>query len=153
MAEDELETDVWFIAGLRSVEHLTVECCSNQLVPGSIPGGRICVVIAQRHLGWRKTDSLVNRAATQAWIDAPPIEGSYPMHPHGPHRLVVRTSRRRRDNTGSTPGVDISVDPHCSVGRSPSRSALSRLLLSSKHPCQTPVASERSGAVVSMLGS
>ena len=23
------------------VEHLTVECCSNQMVPGSIPGGRI----------------------------------------------------------------------------------------------------------------
>ena len=22
------------------VEHLTVECCSNQMVPGSIPGGR-----------------------------------------------------------------------------------------------------------------
>ena len=28
------------------VEHLTVECCSNQMVPGSIPGGRI--FIAQR---------------------------------------------------------------------------------------------------------
>ena len=27
--------------------------------------------------------------------------------PHGPHRLVVRTSRRGRDNPGSTPGVDI----------------------------------------------
>ena len=26
---------------------------------------------------------------------------------HGPHRLVVRTSRRGRDNPGSTPGVDI----------------------------------------------
>ena len=25
-----------------------------------------------------------------------------------PHRLVVRTSRRGRDNPGSTPGVDIS---------------------------------------------
>ena len=25
----------------------------------------------------------------------------------GPHRLVVRTSRRGRDNPGSTPGVDI----------------------------------------------
>ena len=25
------------------VEHLTVECCSNQMVPGSIPGGRIFV--------------------------------------------------------------------------------------------------------------
>ena len=25
------------------VEHLTVECCSNQMVPGSIPGGRICL--------------------------------------------------------------------------------------------------------------
>ena len=25
------------------VEHLTVECCSNQMVPGSIPGGRIDV--------------------------------------------------------------------------------------------------------------
>jgi hypothetical protein len=24
-------------------EHLTVECCSNQMVPGSIPGGRIYV--------------------------------------------------------------------------------------------------------------
>ena len=24
-------------------EHLTVECCSNQMVPGSIPGGRIFV--------------------------------------------------------------------------------------------------------------
>ena len=23
------------------VEHLTVECCSNQMVPGSIPGGRM----------------------------------------------------------------------------------------------------------------
>jgi hypothetical protein len=23
------------------VKHLTVECCSNQMVPGSIPGGRI----------------------------------------------------------------------------------------------------------------
>ena len=23
------------------VEHLTVESCSNQMVPGSIPGGRI----------------------------------------------------------------------------------------------------------------
>ena len=23
------------------VEHLTVECCSNQMVPASIPGGRI----------------------------------------------------------------------------------------------------------------
>jgi hypothetical protein len=22
------------------VEHLTVDCCSNQMVPGSIPGGR-----------------------------------------------------------------------------------------------------------------
>ena len=26
---------------------------------------------------------------------------------HGPHRLVVRTSRCGRDNPGSTPGVDI----------------------------------------------
>ena len=25
------------------VEHLTVDHCSNQMVPGSIPGGRICV--------------------------------------------------------------------------------------------------------------
>ena len=23
------------------VEHLTVDCCRNQMVPGSIPGGRI----------------------------------------------------------------------------------------------------------------
>ena len=27
-----------------------------------------------------------------------------------PHRLVVRTSRRGRDNPGSTPGVDMGVD-------------------------------------------
>ena len=26
------------------VEHLTVECCSNQMVPGSIPGGRILLL-------------------------------------------------------------------------------------------------------------
>jgi hypothetical protein len=26
------------------VEHLTVESCSNQMVPGSIPGGRIFLV-------------------------------------------------------------------------------------------------------------
>jgi hypothetical protein len=25
------------------VEHLTVDRCSNQMVPGSIPGGRMCV--------------------------------------------------------------------------------------------------------------
>ena len=25
------------------VEHLTVECCSYQMVPGSIPGGRILI--------------------------------------------------------------------------------------------------------------
>ena len=29
----------------------------------------------------------------------------------GPHRLVVRTSRRGRDNPGSTPGVDIFINP------------------------------------------
>ena len=28
---------------------------------------------------------------------------------HRPHRLVVRTSRRGRDNPGSTPGEDICV--------------------------------------------
>ena len=28
----------------------------------------------------------------------------------GPHRLVVRTSRRGRDNPGSTPGVDNNLD-------------------------------------------
>ena len=27
------------------VEHLTVECCSNQMVPGSIPGGRILLCL------------------------------------------------------------------------------------------------------------
>ena len=27
-----------------------------------------------------------------------------------PHRLVVRTSRRGRDNPGSTPGVDIFLE-------------------------------------------
>ena len=27
------------------VEHLTVENCSNQMVPGSIPGGRIFIVL------------------------------------------------------------------------------------------------------------
>ena len=26
------------------VEHLTVDCCSNQMVPGSIPGGRIFLI-------------------------------------------------------------------------------------------------------------
>ena len=30
------------------VEHLTVECCSNQMVPGSIPGGRIYRTLAYR---------------------------------------------------------------------------------------------------------
>ena len=30
-----------FPAIAQLVEHLTVECCSNQMVPGSIPGGRI----------------------------------------------------------------------------------------------------------------
>ena len=29
---------------------------------------------------------------------------------HGPHRLVVRTSRCGRDNPGSTPGVDILLE-------------------------------------------
>ena len=29
------------------VEHLTVDRCSNQMVPGSIPGGRICYFICQ----------------------------------------------------------------------------------------------------------
>ena len=30
------------------VEHLTVECCSNQMVPGSIPGGRIYRTLSYR---------------------------------------------------------------------------------------------------------
>jgi hypothetical protein len=36
---------IWVLADrpaiAQLVEHLTVECCSNQMVPGSIPGGRI----------------------------------------------------------------------------------------------------------------
>ena len=35
----------------------------------------------------------------------------------GPHRLVVRTSRRGRDNPGSTPGVDILNMTHEYPGR------------------------------------
>ena len=31
------------------VEHLTVEPCSNQMVPGSIPGGRTFPYLALRH--------------------------------------------------------------------------------------------------------
>ena len=35
------------------VEHLTVECCSNQMVPGSIPGGRIYLFNVDRRVhGW-----------------------------------------------------------------------------------------------------
>ena len=30
------------------VEHLTVDLCSNQMVPGSIPGGRIVFNISHR---------------------------------------------------------------------------------------------------------
>ena len=30
------------------VEHLTVECCGNQMVPGSIPGGWIYRTLAYR---------------------------------------------------------------------------------------------------------
>ena len=33
--------------------------------------------------------------------------GSTPQHDNRLHRLVVRTSRRGRDNPGSTPGGDI----------------------------------------------
>ena len=29
------------------VEHLTVDCCRNQMVPGSIPGGRIWISLGQ----------------------------------------------------------------------------------------------------------
>ena len=39
------------------VEHLTVDCCRNQMVPGSIPGGRILI-----SLGWAFCDSI------QYWI-------------------------------------------------------------------------------------
>ena len=44
----------------------------------------------------------------------------------GPHRLVVRTSRRGRDNPGSTPGVDIFARP--GEGATPARPAPLRRL-------------------------
>ena len=33
------------------VEHLTVECCFNQMVPGSIPGGRILSMHVRNTIG------------------------------------------------------------------------------------------------------
>ena len=45
---DELEIRAWKCkpAIAQLVEHLTVECCSNQMVPGSIPGGRTFRLVA-----------------------------------------------------------------------------------------------------------
>ena len=40
---------------------------------------------------------------------------------HGPHRLVVRTSRCGRDNPGSTPGVDIFLPRNQHIHEAPTR--------------------------------
>ena len=42
-----------------------------------------------------------------AWLLHAAAKPSSRLCAHGPHRLVVRTSRCGRDNPGSTPGVDI----------------------------------------------
>ena len=54
------------------VEHLTVECCSNQMVPGSIPGGRIFQAVGiivsfvcgafLLEFGWRRSKSFISRS-------------------------------------------------------------------------------------------
>ena len=50
------------------VEHLTVECCSNQMVPGSIPGGRtfgkVRINCAARMLQASNFPMLCKRSAT-----------------------------------------------------------------------------------------
>jgi hypothetical protein len=40
---------------VQLVKHLTVECCSNQMVPGSIPGGRIwaCARASPTRASWQ----------------------------------------------------------------------------------------------------
>ena len=44
------------------VEHLTVELCSDQMVPGSIPGDRICFCCTQIHKACDQNACLSNRS-------------------------------------------------------------------------------------------
>ena len=58
----------------------------------------------------RTTDSLANHSRSK---DTGEVQGDKQKatHRQGLHRLVVRTSRRGRDNPGSTPGVVILLTP------------------------------------------
>ena len=80
-------------------EHLTVDVCRYQMVPGSIPGDRIVTCVMLRMLATAARNVDCNSVASSLWANQ--------MCTPGPHRLVVRTSRCGRDNPGSTPGEDM----------------------------------------------
>ena len=65
------------------VEHLTVECCSNQMVPGSIPGGRIFPKMFDARV-------CVPEAmfADSIWLGREPFRG-YPSISQGRIRSVI----------------------------------------------------------------
>ena len=75
------------------VEHLTVEPCSNQMVPGSIPGMRTLFVV---------------RAFFDSGIQLPLVHICDRLH-HGAHGVVVSHPLRMRNALGSNPNVSTFV--------------------------------------------
>ena len=86
-------------------EQTAEACCRRPQVRGTVrcagssKGGGwlgLCLQISQQH---RRSSPCVGAARS----------GGVSLCSHCPYRLVVRTSRRGRDNPGSTPGEDISA--------------------------------------------
>ena len=58
---------------------------------------------------WAAQPYAERRQASGLWERPWPENNDDVGRKHGPHRLVVRTSRRGRDNPGSTPGAVIAA--------------------------------------------
>ena len=77
-----------------------------------------CRVLERSHIPWSiisgSEHHVTQPGGTQSGVFMP-----QPPLWHGPHRLVVRTSRCGRDNPGSTPGVDIFLPRNKFMKRPP----------------------------------
>ena len=77
-----------------------------------------CRVLQRSHTPW----SLISGSQHHVTQQGETKSGAFMPQPplwHGPHRLVVRTSRCGRDNPGSTPGVDIFLPRNTFTKRLP----------------------------------
>ena len=77
-----------------------------------------CRVLQRSHTPW----SLISGSQHHVTQQGGTKSGAFMPQPplwHGPHRLVVRTSRCGRDNPGSTPGVDIFLPRNTFTKRLP----------------------------------